>query len=65
MKLTIITEREAGGRWVGRILEMPRIKEYGRTEKKAVAKIVALALRKIATQIEIENREAESIELVL
>jgi predicted RNase H-like HicB family nuclease len=50
--LRIEIEREADGRWIGEILELPGVMAYGATEAKARTKTTALALRVIADCIE-------------
>ena len=50
--LRIDTEREADGRWIGEVVELPGVMCYGATEAEAVAKVKALALRVIADRIE-------------
>jgi predicted RNase H-like HicB family nuclease len=56
MKLAIETEREADGRWVAEIPELPGTMVYGGTREEAITRIEALALRVIADRI--ENGEA-------
>jgi predicted RNase H-like HicB family nuclease len=50
--LKIGIEREADGRWIGEVLELPGVLAYGSTEAEARLKAAALALRVIADRIE-------------
>jgi predicted RNase H-like HicB family nuclease len=52
MKLTIESEQETDGRWLAEVLEIPGALAYGRTEREAVAKAEALALRVLADRLE-------------
>ncbi len=38
------TEREADGRWIAEVLDLPGVMAYGATENEAVASAQALAL---------------------
>jgi predicted RNase H-like HicB family nuclease len=42
------TEREADGRWIAEVFDLPGVMAYGSTEKEAVASAQALALRVLA-----------------
>ena len=44
----IETEREADGRWIAEITEVPGVLAYGATEKEAMVSAQALALRVLA-----------------
>jgi predicted RNase H-like HicB family nuclease len=50
--LTIETEREEDGRWLGEIAELPGVMAYGATEAEARHKVTVLALRVMADRIE-------------
>lgn len=50
--LKIEIEREADGRWIGEVVELPGVLAYGATEAEARPKTTALALRVIADRIE-------------
>ena len=45
-------DREADGRWLAEIPQLPGVMAYGRTEEEAVSLLQALALRVIADRIE-------------
>jgi predicted RNase H-like HicB family nuclease len=52
MQLTIRLLREADGRWIGDVPELPGVTVYGSTAEEAKLKAKALALRVIAEEIE-------------
>jgi predicted RNase H-like HicB family nuclease len=52
MKLKIEIEREADGRWIAEVPDLPGVLSYGRTREEAVSKVEALALRVVADRIE-------------
>ncbi len=52
MRLSIETEREADGRWLAEIPELPGTMIYGQTREEAIARVEALALRVIADRLE-------------
>lgn len=50
MKIEI--EREADGRWIAEIPELPGVMAYGDSRKEAISKAEALALRVLADRLE-------------
>jgi predicted RNase H-like HicB family nuclease len=50
--LRIEIEREADGRWIGEVPDLPGTLAYGATEAEARVKTAALELRVIANRIE-------------
>jgi predicted RNase H-like HicB family nuclease len=52
MKLTIEIEREADGRWIGAVTELPGVLVYAETADDAARQAVGLALRVIADRVE-------------
>lgn len=50
--LTVMYDREEGGRWLADIPALPGVTAYGRTKKQATAAVQALALRLIADRLE-------------
>jgi predicted RNase H-like HicB family nuclease len=52
MHLKIEIEREADGRWIAEVLELPGCLAYGSTQADALAKAKALALRVLADRME-------------
>ena len=52
MNLKIELEREADGRWIAEVMELPGCLAYGKTQADALAKAKALALRVLADRLE-------------
>ncbi len=50
--LKVDVEREADGRWIAEIAELPGVLAYGETMSEAQNKVEVLALRVIADRIE-------------
>lgn len=55
------TEREADGRWIAEIVDVPGVMAYGASEKEAVASAQALALRILADRIEQQKEPTETV----
>ncbi len=51
-QFTIETEQEEDGRWIAEILEIPGTLVYGNSQKQAITKVQALALRVLADKLE-------------
>jgi predicted RNase H-like HicB family nuclease len=51
MQLTIETEREAPGRWIAEVIELPGVMVYGRTKAEATRKVKELARKVLAERI--------------
>ena len=49
---TVDIEREADGRWIGEVSELPGVMVYGGTRAEAVARAKALAFRVLADRLE-------------
>jgi predicted RNase H-like HicB family nuclease len=56
MHLKIEVEREADGRWIAEVVELPGCMAYGDSQVNALAKAKALALRVLADFQKIEGR---------
>lgn len=52
MKLTIEIEREADGRWIAEVPQLPGVLTYGASADEAAAKAEILALRVLAERLE-------------
>jgi predicted RNase H-like HicB family nuclease len=52
MNLKIEIEREADGRWIAEVVELPGCLAYGSTQADALARAKALALRVLADRME-------------
>ena len=50
--LTLELEREDDGRWIAEISELPGVMAYGATEREAMDRAKALALRVLAERLE-------------
>ena len=50
--MNIEIEREADGRWIAEVPDLPGVMAYGRTRKQAIAKAESLALRVIADRLD-------------
>ena len=51
-QFTIESEQEENGRWIAEILEIPDALVYGNSQKQAITKVQALALRVLANKLE-------------
>ncbi len=63
MRYTIETEKEADGRWIAEIIEIPGVMKYGCNREEAIAQAEALALRVVAERIEHGEQPTEPIEI--
>ena len=52
LKLVIEVEREADGRWLAEVPELPGVLSYWESRPEAVARVQALALRVLADRLE-------------
>jgi len=52
MHLTFEVEREADGRWIAEVPELPGVLAYGSSASEAMARAEVLALRVVAERIE-------------
>jgi len=50
--MTIETEKEADGRWIAEVPDLPGVLIYSTTRSTAIAKAKAMALRVIADRLE-------------
>lgn len=50
--MRIEIEREADGRWIAEVPDLPGVMSYGQTRKEALAKAKALTLRVLADRLE-------------
>jgi predicted RNase H-like HicB family nuclease len=50
--LTVEVEKEADGRWIAEVPDLPGVMAYGQTVDEAQAKVQALALRVVADRLE-------------
>jgi len=61
MQLAIELEREADGRWIAEIPDLPGVMAYGQSRAEAVARVEALALRVLAERLEHGEAAAEPL----
>jgi predicted RNase H-like HicB family nuclease len=52
MNFQIEIEREADGRWIAEVPELPGVLTYGKDRDQAIAQVQALALRVLADRLE-------------
>ena len=50
--LSVEVEREADGRWIADIPQIPGVMKYGKTKSEALRNVQALALRVLADMLE-------------
>ena len=60
---SIEVEREADGRWIAEVVELPGALAYGSTRDEAVAHVQALALRVIADRLEHDEAGSEFLNI--
>lgn len=65
MKLTLECEREADGRWLAEVPELPGVIVYGASADDAMRRAQVLALRVIAERIENDEAIPTSITIAL
>ena len=52
MTFRVELEREADGRWIAEVADLPGVLAYGASQEEAQAKVQALALRVVAERLE-------------
>lgn len=63
MQFTLECEREADGRWLAEVAELPGVLAYGESANEAMAKAEVLALRVLAERL--EQGEAQPLSIVI
>jgi len=63
VNLDIESEREADGRWLAEVPQLPGVLAYGATRDEAVARVQVLALRVLAERLEHSESEPGSISI--
>ena len=63
VNLNIEIEREADGRWLAEVPQLPGVLAYGATRDEAVARVQVLALRVLAERLEHSESEPGSISI--
>jgi predicted RNase H-like HicB family nuclease len=65
MKLSIECEREADGRWIAEIVQIPGAMAFGTTREEAMARAEIVALRAVADRIEHGEEKPLDISITL
>lgn len=65
MHFTIEHEREDDGRWLAEVPELPGVLAYGTTQKEAMARAEALALRVLAERLEHDETGPQPISIAI
>lgn len=65
MKFTIEHEREADGRWLAEVPELPGVLAYGASADEAMAKAEALALRVLADRLDHNEAGPQAISIAI
>ena len=63
VNLNIEIEREADGRWLAEVPQLPGVLTYGATRDESVARVQVLALRVLAERLEHSESEPGSISI--
>jgi len=63
VSLDIESEREADGRWLAEVPQLPGVLAYGATRDEAVARVQVLALRVLAERLEHSESQPGSISI--
>ncbi len=63
VNLDIQSEREADGRWLAEVPQLPGVLAYGATRDEAVARVQVLALRVLAERLEHSESQPGSISI--
>ena len=63
MRLTVEFDREADGRWIADIIDLPGVMAYGTSQEEALSSVKALALRVLAEKMEHGELSADLREL--
>ena len=62
--ISVELDREADGRWIADVPELPGVTVYGATESEAIAKAKALAFHVIADRIEHGEPVPDGVDLL-
>ena len=63
IEFRVETEREADGRWLAEVPDLPGALSYGASEDEAIARVQALALRVLADRLEHAEAGREYLEI--
>lgn len=59
MELSLVVEREADGRWIAEVPELPGVMVYGASQAEAIAKAEVLAMRVLADRNELAELQLD------
>jgi predicted RNase H-like HicB family nuclease len=65
MDFEIIFDREEDGRWIAEVESLPGVLAYGDSQVEAQSKVLALALRVLADQIELTKIAPDEVRLAV
>ena len=65
MEFEIVFDREEDGRWIAEVESLPGVLSYGQTRLEAQSKVLALALRVLADQIEAAQSAPDQVRLAV
>jgi predicted RNase H-like HicB family nuclease len=61
VKFTVEFDREADGRWIASVPELPGVHVYGASRDEALAKVLSLAYTVLADEVEHGERDAATL----
>jgi predicted RNase H-like HicB family nuclease len=62
--LTVELDREADGRWIAEVVELPGVMVYGASREEALGKAKALALQVLAERLERGEDDLSGVEFI-
>jgi predicted RNase H-like HicB family nuclease len=65
MEFEIVFDREDDGRWIAEVESLPGVMVYGDSQAEAQSKVLALALRVVADQIEAAQSAPDEVRLAV
>jgi predicted RNase H-like HicB family nuclease len=65
MEFQIVFDREEDGRWIAEVESLPGVLAYGESQLEAQSKVLALALRVLADQIELAHSAPDQVRLAV
>jgi predicted RNase H-like HicB family nuclease len=61
MRLTVEFDREADGRWIADVPELPGVHVYGRSRRDALARVQALAFEVLSADVRRGRRDPKTL----
>lgn len=62
--MTVELDREADGRWIAEVVELPGVMVYGASREEALGKAKALALQVLAERLERGEDDLSGVEFI-